>query len=87
MIAEGRLVNLAAAEGHPASVMDMSFSTQALAAEFVIKNKNKLKPVVHDIPEKIENKVANLKLKSMKVNIDKLTSEQNKYLKSWNMGT
>ncbi len=87
LIADGRLVNLAAAEGHPASVMDMSFSTQALAAEFIVKNKNKLKPVVHNIHEKIENKVANLKLKSMKVNIDKLTSEQRKYLKSWNMGT
>lgn len=87
LIAEGRLVNLAAAEGHPASVMDMSFSTQVLAAEFVVKNKNKLKPVVHDVPEKIEDKVSTLKLKSMHIGIDKLTPEQVKYLKSWDMGT
>ncbi|MFH1414553.1 MAG: adenosylhomocysteinase [Elusimicrobiota bacterium] len=87
LIAEGRLVNLAAAEGHPASVMDMSFSTQALAAEFVVKKKGKLSASVHDVPSQIEDKVAMLKLKSMGTVIDKLTPEQEKYLKSWSMGT
>lgn len=87
LIAQGRLVNLAAAEGHPASVMDMSFSTQTLAAEFVVRNAKRLKPVVYDVPEKIENRVSTLKLKSMNIKIDKLTSEQKEYLKSWDMGT
>jgi len=87
LLAEGRLVNLAAAEGHPASVMDMSFSTQALAAEWVVKNKGKLQPQVYDIPSEIENYVADLKLKSMGIGIDELTAEQKKYLESWQEGT
>lgn len=87
LLGEGRLINLAAAEGHPASVMDMSFSTQALAGEWVIKNKGKLLPKVYDISEDIENYVATLKLKSMGVEIDTLTSEQKKYLASWQEGT
>lgn len=87
VLAEGRLINLAAAEGHPASVMDMSFATQALAAEYVVKNQAKLGKSVYNVPEKIENQVAKLKLKSMNINIDKLTSEQEKYLRSWEIGT
>lgn len=87
LLGEGRLINLAAAEGHPASVMDMSFSTQALAGEWVVKNKNKLEPKVYDIPVEIENYVSTLKLKSMDITIDKLTPEQKKYLSSWQEGT
>ncbi|MBN2407925.1 MAG: adenosylhomocysteinase, partial [Elusimicrobia bacterium] len=87
LIAEGRLVNLAAAEGHPASVMDMSFSTQALAAGFVVKNRKKLKNAVYNVPADIEAKVAKLKLGSMGIKIDSLTPEQKKYLNSWSMGT
>lgn len=87
MIAEGRLVNLAAAEGHPASVMDMSFSTQALATEFCVKNKEFLQNKVYVVPKEIEDWVSTLKLKSMGVDIDQLTDEQKKYLASWNMGT
>ncbi|MCX5751610.1 MAG: adenosylhomocysteinase [Candidatus Saganbacteria bacterium] len=87
LLAEGRLVNLAAAEGHPASVMDMSFSTQALATEYVIKNAGKLGHKVYEVPDEIENWVATLKLKSMGISIDKLTPEQVKYLASWQEGT
>ena len=87
ILAEGRLVNLAAAEGHPACVMDMSFSTQALATEFCIRNKGELKAKVYDVPEDIENTVASLKLKAMGMKIDKLTKEQKKYLSSWTEGT
>ncbi len=87
LLAEGRLINLAAAEGHPASVMDMSFSTQGLAAEYVAKNYKKLKKQVYNVPEVIEQWVAELKLKSMGVSIDKLTKEQEKYLSSWEVGT
>ena len=87
LLAEGRLVNLAAAEGHPASVMDMSFSTQALATEYVIENIGKLKAKVYNVPEEIENWVATAKLKSMGIKIDNLTAEQNKYLSSWQEGT
>lgn len=87
LLGEGRLINLAAAEGHPASVMDMSFSTQALASEWVMKNKGKLLPKVYDISEEIENYVASLKLKSMGIGIDTLTAEQKKYLESWQEGT
>jgi adenosylhomocysteinase len=86
-LAEGRLINLAAAEGHPACVMDMSFSTQALASELVVKNKKELKPQVYNIPEEIEEIVADLKLKSMDIKIDKLTEEQKRYLTSWEHGT
>jgi adenosylhomocysteinase len=87
ILAEGRLVNLAAAEGHPASVMDMSFSTQALATEYVIDNIGKLKAKVYNVPEEIENWVATAKLKSMGITIDSLTPEQQKYLASWQEGT
>ncbi|MFQ5864413.1 MAG: adenosylhomocysteinase [bacterium] len=87
LLGEGRLINLAAAEGHPASVMDMSFATQALATEYVIKNEGKLSPKVYTVPTEIEDWVAALKLKSMGVTIDKLTSEQKNYLESWEMGT
>lgn len=87
VLAEGRLVNLAAAEGHPASVMDMSFSTQALAAEYVVKNHYKFGKKVYNVPEEIENLVARTKLKSMSIEIDKLTSEQEEYLRSWEVGT
>jgi len=87
LLAEGRLVNLAAAEGHPASVMDMSFSTQALATEYAIKNAGKLAPKVYNVPQEIENWVAVAKLKSMGIGIDKLSAEQEKYLLSWQEGT
>ncbi|MBN2356188.1 adenosylhomocysteinase [candidate division KSB1 bacterium] len=87
LLADGRLINLAAAEGHPASVMDMSFATQALATEWVAQNGGKLKVGVHDVPKEIEDWVAQLKLKSMNIDIDELTEEQKKYLASWEMGT
>ncbi|MFH0856454.1 MAG: adenosylhomocysteinase [bacterium] len=87
ILAEGRLVNLAAAEGHPASVMDMSFSTQVLAAEYAAKNNGGMEKKVYNVPEEIEKNVADLKLKSMGIEIDKLTDEQEKYLSSWEMGT
>jgi len=87
VLGEGRLINLAAAEGHPASVMDMSFSTQALAAEYVARNRKQFDNKVYNVPESIENKVAGLKLKSMGVDIDKLTPAQKKYLESWEVGT
>ncbi|MDO8592274.1 MAG: adenosylhomocysteinase [bacterium] len=87
LLAEGRLVNLAAAEGHPASVMDMSFATQALATEFVAKNYKKLDKKVYNVPEELEQWIADLKLKSMNVKIDKLTAEQEEYLKGWETGT
>jgi len=87
ILGEGRLINLAAAEGHPASVMDMSFATQALASEYVVKNYKKLENKVYYIPESIEQWIAKTKLKSMKVNIDVLTPEQKKYLSSWEIGT
>jgi adenosylhomocysteinase len=87
LIGEGRLVNLAAAEGHPASVMDMSFATQALAAEWAVKNRKKLTPQVYEVPVGVENWVAKLKLSSMGIHIDALTKEQAKYLSSWDHGT
>jgi adenosylhomocysteinase len=87
LIGEGRLVNLAAAEGHPASVMDMSFATQALAAEWAVKNRKKLTPQVYEVPVAVENWVAKLKLSSMGIHIDALTKEQAKYLSSWDHGT
>ncbi|MEE9119459.1 MAG: adenosylhomocysteinase, partial [Calditrichia bacterium] len=85
LLAQGRLINLAAAEGHPASVMDMSFATQALTTEHAIKNKMPLG--VHEVPQKIDNWVALAKLESMGVIIDELTEEQKEYLASWEMGT
>jgi adenosylhomocysteinase len=86
LLAEGRLVNLAAAEGHPSEVMDMSFANQALCAEYVAKTA-KLQTKVYTVPKDIDEKVAELKLKSMGVNIDELTAEQKKYLSTWEMGT
>ena len=87
VLAEGRLVNLACAEGHPASVMDMSFATQALATEFAIRSAGELQPRVYDVPAEIEDWVARLKLRAMGIRIDKLTPEQQKYLASFDMGT
>jgi len=87
LLAEGRLINLAAAEGHPASVMDMSFATQAMEAEYVVKNRGKLTVAVHDVPVEIEQQVCRLKLNSMSIKIDTLTSEQVKYLASSGEGT
>lgn len=87
LIADGRLVNLAAAEGHPASVMDMSFATQALASEWVMQNKATIEPKVYVLGDDIENNVASLKLASMGIEIDTLTDEQKKYLGSWQSGT
>lgn len=87
VLAEGRLVNLAAAEGHPAEVMDMSFANQALAAEWIVKNKGKLKNKVHVLPKKIDDNIARLKLKAMGISIDSLTKEQKLYLSSWQEGT
>jgi len=86
LLAEGRLVNLAAAEGHPSEVMDMSFANQALCAEYIAKTA-KLTPKVFTVPKEIDEKVAELKLKTMEVNIDELTAEQKKYLSTWEMGT
>jgi len=85
LLADGRLINLAAAEGHPASVMDMSFATQALTTEYSLKNK--LETGVHDVPQNIEDWIAYAKLSSMGIEIDQLTAEQEKYLASWEMGT
>ncbi len=87
VLAEGRLVNLGAAEGHPAEVMDMSFANQALAAEWFVKNKGKLKAKVYVLPKKMDQTIASLKLKAIGVQIDKLTTEQRKYLSSWDEGT
>jgi len=87
LLAEGRLVNLSAAEGHPAMVMDMSFANQALAAEYVARNYRKLERKVYGVPENIDRDIARLKLKSMGIGIDRLTPEQKKYLASWEMGT
>ncbi len=87
LLAEGRLINLSAAEGHPASVMDMSFATQALSTEFAVKNRGRLAVRVHDVPKEIDAWVARLKLQSMGVAIDKLTPEQKKYLASSGEGT
>ncbi len=87
ILGEGRLVNLAAADGHPAEVMDMSFANQALAIEYFLKNKGKLKNVVHVLPKALDQQVASLKLQSMGISIDKLTKEQEIYLSSWTEGT
>ena len=84
---EGRLINLAAAEGHPASVMDMSFANQALGAEYIKENAKKLEKKVYGVPEHIDKEIARLKLESMGIEIDHLTEEQEKYLRSWQVGT
>ncbi len=87
LLGEGRLINLAAAEGHPANVMDMSFANQALSLEYIAKNQGKLDIRVFPVPEKIDKQVARLKLDSMGIKIDSLTAEQKKYLTSWEEGT
>ena len=87
LLGEGRLINLAAAEGHPASVMDMSFANQALSLEYLVKTKGELKPQVYPVPYEIDAEIGRLKLKSMEISIDKLTQEQQKYLNSWEEGT
>lgn len=87
VLAQGRLVNLVSAEGHPASVMDMSFANQALAAEFLVKNKGNLENKLYVLPEKYDYEIAELKLKSMGIEIDSLTEEQETYLNSWKTGT
>ena len=87
VLGEGRLINLAAAEGHPAAVMDMSFANQALCAEYMARNAGKLEPRVYDVPDDIDAEVARLKLRSMSIAIDTLTEEQKKYLSSWEEGT
>ncbi|MFZ3070777.1 MAG: adenosylhomocysteinase [Anaerolineaceae bacterium] len=87
ILGEGRLINLAAAEGHPASVMDMSFANQALSAEYMLKHADTLDKKVYGVPEEIDREIARLKLASMKVYLDKLTEEQVKYLNSWEEGT
>jgi adenosylhomocysteinase len=86
LLAEGRLVNLAAAEGHPAMVMDMSFANQALAVEFILNNRD-LDNRVYCLPLELDQEIASLKLKSMGIKMDKLTPEQRRYLSSWRMGT
>lgn len=87
LLAEGRLLNLSAAEGHPASVMDMSFANQALSAEYLVKEGENLQKKVYCVPEVIDKEIARLKLESMGIKIDKLTEEQERYLSSWQMGT
>jgi adenosylhomocysteinase len=87
VLGEGRLINLAAAEGHPSSVMDMSFSNQALSIEFMVKNKKPLANAVYPVPQQIDKQIAKEKLAAMEVKIDRLTPEQKKYLASWDIGT
>ena len=87
VLGEGRLINLAAAEGHPASVMDMSFANQALSVEYLVKNKGKLEPGVHLLPPEVDQEIAGLKLKALGLSIDTLTSEQLEYMSSWETGT
>jgi adenosylhomocysteinase len=87
VLGEGRLINLAAAEGHPASVMDMSFANQALSVEYLVKNKGQLTPGVHMLPPEVDTEIASLKLRALGINIDSLTSEQIEYLGSWETGT
>ena len=87
LLGEGRLINLSAAEGHPASVMDMSFANQALSAEYMVKNHASLEKKVHAVPEHLDKEVARMKLEAMRVHIDRLTREQEEYLASWSEGT
>jgi len=87
LLGEGRLINLAAAEGHPASVMDMSFADQALSCEYMVKNHSTLEKKVYTVPAELDKRVAKLKLESMGIKIDRLTPEQEEYLASWNEGT
>jgi adenosylhomocysteinase len=87
VLGEGRLINLAAAEGHPASVMDMSFANQALSVEYLVRNKGQLEPGVHLLPKEVDTEIASLKLKALGISIDTLTAEQLEYISSWEMGT
>jgi adenosylhomocysteinase len=87
LLGEGRLINLAAAEGHPPSVMDMSFADQALSAEYMVKNYKMLEKKVYKVPEDLDKRVAKLKLESVGIKIDKLTPEQEEYLAGWSEGT
>ena len=87
LLADGRLVNLAAAEGHPASVMDMSFANQALAAEWLVKNREDLEPRIYTLPEEIDRQVASIKLARLGGGLEQLTDEQRSYLASWQEGT
>ncbi len=87
VLGEGRLINLAAAEGHPASVMDMSFANQALASEFLVKNRGKLSHTVHTLPQEVDQEIAGLKLAALGIDIDTLTPEMVEYLSSWETGT
>src|SRR5437762_1988330 len=87
VLGEGRLINLAAAEGHPASVMDMSFANQALSVEYLVKKKGELKPGVHLLPKEVDQEIASLKLRALGLSIDTLTSEQLEYMSSWETGT
>jgi adenosylhomocysteinase len=87
LLGEGRLINLASAEGHPAAVMDMSFANQALSVEYLVKNYNQLQKVVYAVPEDLDKRVARMKLESMGIKIDRLTPEQEEYLASWSEGT
>jgi adenosylhomocysteinase len=87
VLGEGRLVNLAAAEGHPSAVMDMSFANQALACEYLVTNQGQLEPGLHSIPEAVDKEIARLKLKAMGIAIDELTAEQQVYINSWTVGT
>ncbi len=87
VLGEGRLINLAAAEGHPASVMDMSFANQALSVEYLVKEKGKLEPGVHLLPKEVDREIASLKLRALGMNIDTLTAEQVEYIASWETGT
>jgi adenosylhomocysteinase len=87
LLGEGRLVNLAAAEGHPAAVMDMSFANQALSVEWIVKQAGGLEPRVYGVPAEIDREVARLKLAAMGIEIDRLTEEQAAYLSSWEHGT
>jgi len=87
LLGEGRLVNLAVAEGHPAMVMDMSFANQALAVEYLVKNRGRLKPQVYNVPADLDREIARTKLASMGIEIDRLTPAQEKYLSAWEEGT
>jgi len=87
VLGEGRLINLAAAEGHPASVMDMSFANQALSAEYLVKHKGKLEHGVHVLPAEVDQEIASLKLRAMGIFIDELTPEMLEYMSSWETGT
>ena len=86
-LVKGRLINLAAAEGHPSAVMDMSFANQALACEYLVNNKGKLEPGLYSIPEDVDKDIARLKLEAMGIKIDTLTSAQIEYMNSWTSGT